>query len=179
MPAVAKAPTYQASIVDVMRADAKRMSAPALAKAVAAKRGVEVKKCTPHVKLALKKMVEKKLVQQVKGTGFTGTFRLLKLATAEPKKVAKKKVLKKKPVKKVAKKTVKKTLKTLKKKAPKPSGAKKAAKKPAAKKAPAKKAIASAAKAYRTPAAAAKKQPAKKQAAKKKAPAAAAKKAKK
>ena len=178
MPAVAKAPTYQSSIVDVMRADAKRMSAPALAKAVAAKRGVELKKCTPHVKLALKKMVEKKLVQQVKGTGFTGTFRLLKLATAEPKKVVKKKVLKKKPVKKVAKKTVKKTLKTLKKKAPKPSGAKKAAKKPV-KKAPAKKAIASAAKAYRTPAAAAKKQPAKKQAAKKKAPAAAAKKAKK
>ena len=52
-------------------------------------------KCRHFVKFTLKKMVEKKLITQVKGQGATGSFKLLKAAVIKPKKVVKK-VLKKK-----------------------------------------------------------------------------------
>ena len=153
-----------------------KASAQAVLKHVAAARNLPVEKCRFLVKVTLKKMVDAKLVTQLKGTGATGSFKLTKAALAQPKA--------KKPVKKnVAKKVTKKVTKTLKKvtkkptkKAPKPSGAakkpaaakkapakkavaaKKAAPKAAAKaKAPAKKTIKAAAKAYRAPATSAKK----------------------
>ena len=153
-----------------------KASAQAILKHVAAARNLPVEKCRFLVKVTLKKMVDAKLVTQLKGTGATGSFKLTKAALAPPKA--------KKPVKKtVAKKVTKKVTKTLKKvtkkptkKAPKPSGAakkpaaakkapakkavvaKKAAPKAAAKaKAPAKKTIKAAAKAYRAPATSAKK----------------------
>ena len=153
-----------------------KASAQAVLKHVAAARNLPVEKCRFLVKVTLKKMVDAKLVTQLKGTGATGSFKLTKAALAPPKA--------KKPVKKtVAKKVTKKVTKTLKKvtkkptkKAPKPSGAakkqaaakkapakkavaaKKAAPKAAAKaKAPAKKTIKAAAKAYRAPATSAKK----------------------
>ena len=153
-----------------------KASAQAVLKHVAAARNLPVEKCRFLVKVTLKKMVDAKLVTQLKGTGATGSFKLTKAALAPPKA--------KKPVKKtVAKKVTKKVTKTLKKvtkkptkKAPKPSGAakkpaaakkapakkavaaKKAAPKAAAKaKAPAKKTIKAAAKAYRAPASSAKK----------------------
>ena len=155
-------PTYQ-QLVTAALGDYKKQSAQAIVKEVAAKRGeVDQNKCRHFVKLTLKRMVEKKLITQVKGQGATGSFKLIKAATVKPKKV----------VKKVAKKVTKKPA-AKKAKAPKPSGAaKKAApkKKAATKKAP------------KAAAAAAKKAPAKKsakQAAKKAAPAASAKKAKK
>ena len=154
-------PTYQ-QLVTAALGDYKKQSAQAIVKEVAAKRGeVDQNKCRHFVKLTLKRMVEKKLITQVKGQGATGSFKLIKGAAVKPKKV----------VKKVAKKVTKKPA-AKKAKAPKPSGAaKKAApkKKAATKKAP-------------KAAAAAKKAPAKKsakQAAKKAAPAASAKKAKK
>ena len=154
-------PTYQ-QLVTAALGDYKKQSAQAIVKEVAAKRGeVDQNKCRHFVKLTLKRMVEKKLITQVKGQGATGSFKLIKAAVVKPKKV----------VKKVAKKVTKKPA-AKKAKAPKPSGAaKKAApkKKAATKKAP-------------KAAAAAKKAPAKKsakQAAKKAAPAASAKKAKK
>ena len=146
-----------------------KASAQAVLKHVAAARNLPVEKCRFLVKVTLKKMVDAKLVTQLKGTGATGSFKLTKAALAPPKA--------KKPVKKaVAKKVTKKVLKKKPtKKAPKPSGV---AKKPAAKKAPAKKAAAAkkaapkaaakakapakrtikaAAKAYRAPASSAKK----------------------
>ena len=153
-----------------------KASAQAVLKHVAAARNLPVEKCRFLVKVTLKKMVDAKLVTQLKGTGATGSFKLTKAALAPPKA--------KKPVKKtVAKKVTKKVTKTLKKvtkkptkKAPKPSGAakkpaaakkapakkavaaKKAAPKAAAKaKAPAKRTIKAAAKAYRAPASSAKK----------------------
>ena len=153
-----------------------KASAQAVLKHVAAARNLPVEKCRFLVKVTLKKMVDAKLVTQLKGTGATGSFKLTKAALAPSKA--------KKPVKKtVAKKVTKKVTKTLKKvtkkptkKAPKPSGAakkpaaakkapakkavvaKKAAPKAAAKaKAPAKKTIKAAAKAYRAPATSAKK----------------------
>ena len=154
-------PTYQ-QLVTAALGDYKKQSAQAIVKEVAAKRGEgDQNKCRHFVKLTLKRMVEKKLITQVKGQGATGSFKLIKTKGVTPKKV----------VKKVAKKATKKPA-AKKVKAPKPSGAaKKVApkKKPATKKAP-------------KAAAAAKKAPAKKsakQAAKKAAPAASAKKAKK
>ena len=159
-------PTYQ-QLVTAALGDYKKQSAQAIVKQVAAQRGeVDQNKCRHFVKLTLKKMVEKKLITQIKGQGATGSFKLVKAAVVKPKKVAKK------VAKKATKKTAAKKPAAKKAKAPKPSGAaKKAApkKKPATKKAP-------------KAAAAAKKAPAKKsakQAAKKAAPAASAKKAKK
>ena len=151
-----------------------KQSAQAIVKEFAAKRGeVDHNKCRHFVKLTLKKMVEKKLITQVKGHGATGSFKLIKTATVKPKKVVKK-VLKKVAKKPVAKKTVAKKVvarKTAAKKAPEPSGAakkavpaKKTATKKApktaagAKKAPTKRVIKQAAKAYRdAPVASAKK----------------------
>merc|ERR1712168_850113 len=134
MAPVAKAPVVKkATFQDNVKAALKggKASAQAVLKYVAAERNVPVEKCRFLVKVTLKKMVDKKLVQQLKGTGATGSFKLTKAALAPPKA--------KKPVKKVAKKVTKKVTKKAVKKAPKPSGA---AKKPAAKKAPAKKAVA-------------------------------------
>ena len=176
MPAAAPAPakpTYQQLVTGAL-GDFKKQSAQAIVKQVAAKRGEnDQNKCRHFVKLTLKRMVEKKLVQQVKGQGANGSFKLLKAAVAVPKKAVKK--VKKAPAKKVVKKTVAKKVlakKAVTKKAPKPSGAKKPAKKApakkapakapkaaaAAKKAPTKKVIKAAAKAYRAaPVASAKK----------------------
>ena len=171
MAPVVKAPVVKkATFQDNVKAALKggKASAQAVLKFVAAERNVPVEKCRFLVKVTLKKMVDAKLVTQLKGTGATGSFKLTKAALAPPKA--------KKPVKKVLKKVTKKvTKKKPTKKAPKPSGA---AKKPAAKKAPAKKAVAAkkaapkaaakakapakrtikaAAKAYRAPASSAKK----------------------
>ena len=176
MPAAAPAPakpTYQQLVTGAL-GDFKKQSAQAIVKEVAAKRGEnDQNKCRHFVKLTLKRMVEKKLVQQVKGQGANGSFKLLKAAVAVPKKAVKK--VKKATAKKVVKKTVAKKVlakKAVTKKAPKPSGAKKPAKKApakkapakapkaaaAAKKAPTKKVIKAAAKAYRAaPVASAKK----------------------
>ena len=171
---VAKAPVVKkATFQDNVKAALKggKASAQAVLKFVAAERNVPVEKCRFLVKVTLKKMVDAKLVTQLKGTGATGSFKLTKAALAPPK--AKKPV--KKALKKVTKKFTKKVTKKPTKKAPKPSGA---AKKPAAKKAPSKKAVAAkkaapkaaakakapakktikaAAKAYRAPATSAKK----------------------
>lgn len=151
-------PTYQHLVASAL-GDYKKQSAQSIVKEVAAKRGeADQNKCRHFVKLTLKRMVEKKLITQVKGTGATGSFKLIKVAAP------KKKVVLKKVVKKIAKKpVVKKTTvakKVAAKKAPKPSGAKKAPVKKAptkkapkaaaaAKKSPTKKAIKTAAKAYR------------------------------
>ena len=171
---VVKKATFQDNVKAALMGG--KASAQAVLKHVAASRNVPVEKCKFLVKVTLKKMVDAKLVTQLKGTGATGSFKLTKAALAPPKaKKPVKKVLKKKPAKKVAKK-VTKTLKKVTKKAPKPSGSpkkksvakkapakkavapKKAAPKVAAKaKAPAKKTIKAAAKAYRAPATSAKK----------------------
>merc|ERR1712142_540359 len=121
--------TFQDNVTAALKGG--KASAQAVLKYVAAERNVPVEKCRFLVKVTLKKMVDKKLVQQLKGTGATGSFKLTKAALAPPKA--------KKPVKKTLKKVTKKVTKKPTKKAPKPSGA---AKKPAAKKAPAKKTVA-------------------------------------
>ena len=166
-PAVKKA-TFQDNVKAALMGG--KASAQAVLKHVAAARNLPVEKCRFLVKVTLKKMVDAKLVTQLKGTGATGSFKLTKAALAPPKA---KKPVKKAVVKKVTKKVLKKKPT---KKAPKPSGAakkpaaakkapakkavaaKKAAPKAAAKaKAPAKKTIKAAAKAYRAPATSAKK----------------------
>lgn len=79
-----------------------------------------------HLKLALKRGVEAKVLVQVKGTGASGSFKVNKeLKEAKPKKSAKKPAAKKPAAKKPA----------AKKPAAKKPAAKAAAKKPAAKKA--------------------------------------------
>lgn len=169
MPAPTPAkPTYQQLVASAL-GDYKKQSAQSIVKEVAAKRGeADQNKCRHFVKLTLKRMVEKKLITQVKGTGATGSFKLLKVA-APKKKVVAKKVAKKVTKKPAAKKTTV-AKKVAAKKAPKPSGAKKAPVKKAptkkapkaaaapAKKAPTKRVIKAAAKAYRAaPVASAKK----------------------
>ena len=171
---VVKKATFQDNVKAALMGG--KQSAQAVLKHVAAARNVPVEKCKFLVKVTLKKMVDAKLVTQLKGTGATGSFKLTKAALAPPKaKKPVKKTLKKKTVAKKVAKKVTKTLKKVTKKAPKPSGA---AKKPAVKKAPAKKAVAAkkaapkaaakakapakktikaAAKAYRAPATSAKK----------------------
>ena len=75
-----------------------------MVKDAAAKRcETDQNKCRHFVKLTSKKMVEKKLITQVKGQGATGSFKLLKAAVIKPKKVVKK-VLKKVAKKPAAKK---------------------------------------------------------------------------
>ena len=172
---VVKKATFQDNVKAALMGG--KASAQAVLKHVAAARNVPVQKCKFLVKVTLKKMVDAKLVTQLKGTGATGSFKLTKAALAPPKaKKPVKKVLKKKAVAKKVAKKVTKTLKKVTKKAPKPSGSpkkksvakkapakkavapKKAAPKVAAKaKAPAKKTIKAAAKAYRAPATSAKK----------------------
>merc|ERR1712241_1007775 len=128
--------------------DRKGSSLPAIKKYIGANYKVDIVKHAPFVKKAIKSMVEKKTLVQVKGKGASGSFKLGKVE--KPKKV--KKTPKKKPAKKVKKaKTPKKAKKPAAKKAKSPKKAakktpkkaakpaKKTAKKPAAKK-PAKKA---------------------------------------
>ena len=103
-----------------------------------------------HVKMALKRGVASGTLSQPKGTGASGSFKVIKKAEPKKKKpAAKKPAAKKSPAKKPAAKKAKKSA-TPKKKAAakkKPSSAKKAkkpakkaaAKKPAAKKTPKKK----------------------------------------
>lgn len=88
-----------------------------------------------HLKLALKRGVEAKVLVQVKGTGASGSFKVNKeLKEAKPKKPAKKPAAKKLAAKKpAAKKPAAK--KPAAKAAAKNPAAKKATKKPAAKKA--------------------------------------------
>ena len=93
-----------------------------------------------HVKLALKRMIAAGLLNQTKGTGASGSFKLSEKAKKAPK--PKKKVVKKKPAAKKPKKkpAAKKAKKPAAKKAKKPAAKK--VKKPAAKKPAAKKPVA-------------------------------------
>ncbi|XP_051739587.1 histone H1-like [Ctenopharyngodon idella] len=129
-------PSVGELIVKAVSASKERsgVSLAALKKAIAAS-GYDVEKNNSRVKIAIKNLVTKGTLVQVKGTGASGSFKLNK-QQAEPKK---------KPAKKAAPKAKKPAAK-------KPAAAKKpksaAAKKPAAKKSPkkAKKPAATAAK---------------------------------
>ena len=93
MPAPTPAkPTYQQLVASAL-GDYKKQSAQSIVKEVAAKRGeADQNKCRHFVKLTLKRMVEKKLITQVKGTGATGSFKLLIMtAPKKEKKVVTKK----------------------------------------------------------------------------------------
>lgn len=101
-----------------------------------------------HVKMALKRGVASGALAQPKGTGASGSFKVVKKTEPKKKKPAAKKAAVKKPApKKPAAKKAKKSTPKKKPAAKKPSSAKKAkkpakkaaAKKPAAKKAPKKK----------------------------------------
>ena len=102
-----------------------------------------------HLKIALKRAVATGVLNQVKGTGASGSFKLSEKAKAKPKKkpAAKKPAAKKPAAKKVKKTPKKKTPKKAKKTptkaaaAKKKPAAKKAAKKPVAKKPAAKKVV--------------------------------------
>ena len=118
----------------------------AIVKYIGANYKVDADKAAVHVKQALRKGVASGALQQPKGTGASGSF---KVAKPEKKPAAKKPAAKKPAAKKPAAKKVKKT--PAKKKAAKPKKAtpkkkaatpKKAAKKPAAKKTAAKKSAA-------------------------------------
>ena len=89
-----------------------------------------------HVKLSIKRLVAKKELNQVKGTGASGSFKLVKKEQEKPKPTKKKSVAKKKP--KSPKKPAAAKAPAKKKPAAKKSAAKKktAAKKPADKKKP-------------------------------------------
>merc|ERR1711963_1244775 len=104
-------------------------SLPAIKKYIAANYKVDTVKLAPFIKKALKSMVEKKELIQVKGKGASGSFKAPKVEKAEKKpKAAKKKPAAKKAAKSPAKKAAKKP------------AAKKAAKSPAKKAAKPKKA---------------------------------------
>merc|ERR1712168_168207 len=98
---IVKKSTFQDNVTAALKGG--KASAQAVLKYVAAQRNVPVEKCRFLVKVTLKKMVDKKLVQQLKGTGATGSFKLTKAALAPPKA--------KKPVKKTLKKVTKKVTK--------------------------------------------------------------------
>ena len=140
--------------------DRKGSSLPAIKKYIAGNYKVDVVKLAPFIRRYLKKAVTDGKLNQVKGSGASGSFKLAKPAAEEKKPKAKKpaakKAVAKKPAtkkspKKAAKKPAAKKAKTPKKekKAKKPAAAKpkkpiakkatkspkKAAKKPAAKKA--------------------------------------------
>merc|ERR1711970_1678261 len=99
VPVVKKA-TFEQNVTAALKGG--KASAQAVLKFVAAERNLPADKCKALVKVTLKKMVDKKLVQQLKGTGATGSFKLTKLALAPPKakKVKVAKVIKKKVAKK-------------------------------------------------------------------------------
>ena len=94
--------------------------------------------CESHIKLALKRGVEKNAFVHTKGTGASGSFKLAKKPEAPKKKPVKKPAAKKPAAKKPAAKT-KKPASPKKKAAKKPAAKKPAAKKPASKKTPKKK----------------------------------------
>jgi len=112
-----------------------------------------------HVKMALKRGVASGALAQPKGTGASGSFKVVKKAEPKKKKPAAKKPAAKKPASKKAAAKKPAAKKATPKKAKKATP-KKAAKKPAAKKSPAKKAA-------KKPAKKAAKKPAAKKAAKK------------
>ncbi|XP_053345684.1 histone H1-like [Clarias gariepinus] len=127
------------------------VSLPALKKALAAG-GYDVEKNNSRVKLAVKKLVEKAVLLQTKGTGASGSFKLnkkqseakkiapkaKKVAAKKPKKLAVKKSAAKKSPKKAPKKPAAKKSAAAKKSPKKPAAAKKSPKKPAAAKKPTK-----------------------------------------
>ena len=116
----------------------KGSSRQAILKYIIATYNLDAKSASIHVKAALVRGVEKGLLNQVKGTGASGSFKIIK-QKPEPKKP--KKAVEKKPAKKTTKK-VKDTAVTKKAKkatTKKPTAKKAAAKKPAAKKPAAKK----------------------------------------
>merc|ERR1712156_329139 len=118
--------------------DRKGSSLAAIKKYIGANYKVDLVKLGPHLKLAVKKGIEKKTLVQVKGKGAAGSFKLGKVEKPKkPKKVKKPKKPKTPKKKKPAAKKAKKS--PAKKAAKKPAAKKPAAKKPAAKK-PAKKA---------------------------------------
>merc|ERR1712156_159489 len=116
--------------------DRKGSSLAAIKKYIGANCKVDLVKLGPHLKLAVKKGIEKKTLVQVKGKGAAGSFKLGKVE--KPKKVKKPKKPKAEKPKKAKKPKTPKKKKPAAKKAKK-SPAKKAAKKPAAKKPAAKK----------------------------------------
>merc|ERR1711899_677184 len=83
--------------------DRKGSSLPAIKKYIAANYKVDIVKLAPFLKKAIKSMVEKKTLVQVKGKGASGSFKLGKVEKpAKPKKAKspKKKAAKKSPAKK-------------------------------------------------------------------------------
>merc|ERR1712025_1507421 len=99
-------------------------SLPAIKKYIAANYKVDTVKLAPFIKKALKSMVEKKELIQVKGKGASGSFKAPKVEKAEKKpKAAKKKPAAKKAAEKKAK-PAKKAAKSPAKKAAKPKKAK-------------------------------------------------------
>uniref|UniRef100_A0A3B5QGF6 Histone H1-like n=1 Tax=Xiphophorus maculatus TaxID=8083 RepID=A0A3B5QGF6_XIPMA len=127
----------------------KGMSLAALKKVLAGK-GVDVSKANKRINTAVTKLVTKGTLSQTKGTGASGSFKLVKPAAKKPAAAAAaaaKKSPKKAPAKKAAKKPAKSPKKAAAKKPkaaavkkPKAAAKKSPAKKPAAKKAAAKKA---------------------------------------
>merc|ERR1712228_952282 len=101
-------------------------SLPAIKKYIAANYKVDIVKLAPFLKKAIKSMVEKKTLVQVKGKGASGSFKLGKVEKPKVKKTAKPKKAKS-PKKKAAKKSPAK-------KKPAAKKAKSPAKKAAAKK---------------------------------------------
>ena len=103
-------------------------SLPAIKKYIASNYKFDVEKKAHFIKRALKTLVEKGTLTQVKGTGASGSFKINVAAKKAAEKAAKKVV--KKPAKKPAAKKVKKPTKKTptKKAAKKPAAAKKAPK---------------------------------------------------
>ena len=151
-----KAPThpkYSEMVISAITALKERTgsSRQAILKYIVATFNLDEKIASIHVKGALIRGVEKEILKQVKGTGATGSFRVVKQKPEpkKPKKTVEKKVTKKPTkkdtatTKKAKKPTTKKAAekKTATKKATtkKPAAKKPAAKKPTTKKAPAKK----------------------------------------
>lgn len=133
-------PKYSVMIVEAIKALKSRKGTSRQQIASYIKANFKVGESSTPMKLALKRLVADGTVTQVKGTGFSGSFKLVAAPAAKPKakkpaakKPAAKKTAAKKTPKKVAKKPAKKSA------TKKPSSAKKA-KKPAAKKPAAKKA---------------------------------------
>ncbi|XP_078583887.1 uncharacterized protein LOC144866400 [Branchiostoma floridae x Branchiostoma japonicum] len=112
-------------------------SVPAIKKYIAANYKFDVDKKSHFIKRALKALVEKGTLLQVKGTGASGSFKINVAAKKAAEKAAKKTT--KKPVKKPKAKKATTPKKSTKKPAAKKSTKKTPAKKPAAKKAATKK----------------------------------------
>merc|ERR1712223_611912 len=89
-------------------------SLPAIKKYIAANYKVDTVKLAPFIKKAIKSLVEKKGLIQVKGKGASGSFKAAKVEEKKPKK----KVVKKKPAKPKKAKTPKKAAKPKKAKTP-------------------------------------------------------------